>query len=125
MKRRTFLVITAVIYAIFGLGLIIVPEPFMAIYGLNLNASGVALARVLGAALAAFALLYWWLRDVRPSETLGAMLRASFAYNVIAFCNALYVTWIGVVNQLGWGIVALHLLLAIGFGCYGWAKAKA
>ena len=79
MPRGNFLVISAIIYGVFGLGLLVAPKPFMAVYGVTLDESGALMARVLGSALLAYSGVFWLVRNALNSEILDALLLASFA----------------------------------------------
>lgn len=94
----------------------------MAVFGVPLDGGGMLMARVLGSALIGFTLIFWWSRNVPNSDTLQAILRASFIYNVVDFPVVLIATLTGVMGVLGWSAVILHLLLAIGFGYFGFMK---
>jgi hypothetical protein len=122
MKLGTFLVLAIVAYAGFGLGLLTVPAPFMATFGVALDAGGALMARVLGSALLGFTLIFWWTRNESLTNPLRAILRASFIYNVVDLPVVLIATLTGVMGVLGWSAVILHLLLAIGFGYFGLLK---
>jgi hypothetical protein len=51
MKLNTFMIIAAILALIFGLALILVPKPFMGLYGVTLNDVGAQfLGRYLGSA---------------------------------------------------------------------------
>lgn len=122
MKRATWLIIAAVLYAIFGLGLLLVPEPFMAVYGVQLAASGAFMSRILGAALLGFALVFWWGRNAASSDLMTALMRASLVYNVIDLPIVIQASLAGTMNALGWGPVVLHIVLAAGFGYFAFGR---
>lgn len=122
MKLSTFLVLAAIAYAGFGIGLLVAPGPFMAVFGVTLDGGGMLMARVLGSALIGFTLIFWWSRNAPNSDTLQAILRASFIYNVVDFPVVLIATLTGVMGVFGWSAVILHLLLAVGFGYFGFMK---
>jgi hypothetical protein len=122
MKLSTFLIIAAVAYAGFGLGLLAVPTPFMFVYGVSLDNGGALMARILGSALLGFTLIFWWCRNSASSDALQAIIRASFIYNVVDLPVVFIATLTGVMGPLGWIPVILHLLLALGFGYFGFMK---
>jgi hypothetical protein len=76
-------------------------------------------ARVFGAALIAFALIYWWLRSESSGNALRAVLRGSAIYNIVSAVPILFGVLGGVLNTLGWIPVIIHVLLAAGFFNYG------
>ena len=59
MKTSTLLVIYAAISLIFGIGFLFSPNLILSMYGLELDALGIFLARILGAAMLALAVLTW------------------------------------------------------------------
>jgi hypothetical protein len=118
MKLKTFLIAAAVIYLGFGAGLVTVPAPLMSIYGLALDPWGQVMARILGTALVAFALVFWWMRESPVSDASLAVMRASFIYNVLDLPIIGVATMTGVMTPMGWQAAGLHLLLAIGFGYF-------
>lgn len=122
MKLSTFLVLASIAYIGFGAGLLIAPGPFMSTYGLSLDEAGMLMSRVLGSSLIGFTLVFWWSRNAQPSETLLAVLRASLIYNVLDLPTNIIAIQSGLMNTLAWSAVILHVLLAIGFGYFGFVK---
>jgi hypothetical protein len=116
MKAKTFLPIAAVLYFGFGLGLLLAPTPFMSVYGVSLDPGGVLMARILGAALIGFALVFWQARPLAASPALHAVFLASFVYNVLDLPIVAIATISGVMSSFGWSAVGLHVFLAAGFG---------
>jgi hypothetical protein len=121
MKLPIWMVLAAVLYAGFGVGLLLIPSPFMAMYGVNLNVGGEMMARILGSALIGFALTFYWMRN-DSRHALMSVLRASFVYNVVDFFVVLTATLGGVMNAMGWMPVGLHVFLALGFGYFAFVK---
>jgi hypothetical protein len=117
MTRSTWLAIAAILYAIFGLGLLIAPAPFMEMYGVALDASGQLMARILGSALASLSLMFWLYR-ARGAESVRPVLVTSFLYNAVDFFVVLAAVLAGTMNGMGWGPVVLHAFLAAGFGYF-------
>ena len=122
MKLGTFLILACIAYIGFGAGLLIAPGPFMSTYGLSLDEGGMLMSRVLGASLIGFTLVFWWSRNAPSSEALLAVLRASLIYNVLDLPTNIIAIQSGLMNTLAWSAVILHVLLAIGFGYFGFVK---
>lgn len=122
MPLSTFLLIAAVIEALFGLGFLLLPEAALAPMGVRLNPAGIMLARVFGAALISFALLFWWVREATPSQALTAILRAAAIYFAVSTIPLVLGVSGGLANALGWGTVVIHVGLAAGFWHYGMRK---
>ena len=117
MSLRTWLVVCTVVYAIFGIGLLVAPNPFLAIYGFQLNPGGELIARVLGSALSGFAVLYATLRDLNSGATRSVLL-GSLIYNIVDVIVATAYILAGVANAVGWAVVVLHVFLTAGFGYF-------
>jgi hypothetical protein len=117
MSLRTWLIICTVVYAIFGIGLLVAPIPFLAIYGLELNPGGELISRILGSALTAYAVIYATLRDF-DSGAARAVLLGSVIYNVVDVIVATGGVLAGTANALGWAVVVLHVFLTAGFGYF-------
>jgi hypothetical protein len=123
MTLQRWYVIATVLYAVFGLGLLAIPAPFMQMYGVTLDAGGQMMARILGSALLSLAALFYWQRNQSAENNL-ALNRVSFGYNVVDFFVVLAATLGGTMNAMGWGPVILHVVLAAGFGYFLFGKGK-
>ena len=124
MKLSTLSVIWAIIYLGFGLGLLIIPGAFMTTYGVTLNVSGMFMTRLLGSALFAFSLIFYWNRNTPLSDkTQRYILLASFIYNVADTPVVLMATLNSVMSSMGWIPVGLHIFLAVTFGYFAFNKA--
>jgi hypothetical protein len=118
MQLNIFLAIVAVIFAVFGLGLLFMPAEFMAFYGLNYNPAGVLTARVFGTQVLLLAVIYWAARNAGPSSLMSAILWGSVIANILDAVIAFMGISAGVLNAMGWALVVLHVLLAVGFIYY-------
>lgn len=117
MKLSTFSIIWAILYIGFGLGLLLIPVQFMDAYGVSLDDDGTMMARILGAALTSFAIVFWLNRNTPATDkSWHNVLLASLIYNIIDIPIVLVATLEGVMNALGWMPVGLHLFLAATFG---------
>jgi hypothetical protein len=119
MKLSTFSVIWALIYAGFGIGLLLIPAQFMTTYGVTLDSSGAFMARILGSSLTGFALIFWWNRKQPVSDrTQFFILLGSFIYNLMDLPVVLMGTLNHVMSSMGWIPVGLHVFLAATFGYF-------
>jgi hypothetical protein len=123
MKRSQFLIIAALVYAVFGLAVLFVPVEFMRYFGVNLAGAAVPLARVLGASLVGAAVIVGLSRDDALKGTLKNVLAGNAIFNAIALIIGVYAIQNGLVNSYGWGHVLIHALLAAGFG-YFWNQKR-
>ena len=117
MNLRLFLIIVTVVSAIFGLGLLFIPGPFMAPFGLALDDGGQFMGRVAGESLIALGVIMWFSRDGQMSSVPLAALYGGATFNAIGLIVTLWAVLSNLVSSLGWVVVVLHVLLLAGF-CY-------
>lgn len=120
VKLSGFLQICAVIYGIVGVGLFVIPTEFLSPFGAALNAGGVWISRIVGAALIGFAITFWLGRDAPPSPLRRGLLAGNLAYHVLDLLTNSLAVASGVLNAVGAIFVMLHLLLGLGFGYFFW-----
>jgi uncharacterized membrane protein YfcA len=113
MKLSNLLVVSAAIAAFFGIGLLVVTGPLLAIYGITLDKTGTVVAQLFGSSLIAFAVLNWFARDIADPEARRAVILANLAGNAVGFVVILLGQLSGIANQLGWSNVAIYALLTL------------
>ena len=121
MKLKPLMVFKAFICFSFGVTILLVPETIYSILGISLNPAGFIPARQYAASLLGNLVLTWMARDAVDSVARKAIIAALCVYDAIGFFVVLAAVLTGQMNALGWGIVALYLFLASGFG-YLWVK---
>lgn len=121
MKFSTLMIIKAVVCITLGAVLLLVPGWLYSLFGASLNAAGEFAAREYGAALIGTFLLTWYARNATDSKARRAIILDLFIYDAIGFVITLLAVFSGLMNFLGWSVVALYGLLAIGYG-YFWFK---
>ena len=113
MKLRYLLIVSAVVYALFGIGFLLVPGPVLSLYG------GMSMEpfteNLFGAMLIGFAVLNWFARNATEGPALRAIVLANLVANTLVFILTLLQQLSGFVNALGWASVVISLLLALGF----------
>jgi hypothetical protein len=124
MRLSTLMAIKTIIVIFFGIGFVLIPEAVMSLYGVGLDAGGVYMTRLFGAAFLLLGILLWSARKDPGSQALRAIVLGVFIGDVIGFIASLLGQLSGVPNALGWSVVALYLLLALGFGFFLFAKAS-
>jgi len=124
MRLSTLMAAKAIIVIFFGVGFVLIPEAVMSLYGVGLNPGGVYMTRLFGAAFILLGILLWSARKDPGSQALRAIVLGVFIGDVIGFIASLLGQLSGVSNALGWSVVALYLLLALGFGYFQFAKAS-
>ncbi len=125
MKFSNLMVIKAIVCLVFGIPLLLVPGLLLSFYGITLGPGGVFMARVYGASLLGNLMLTWFARNAADSEARRAIVLDLFIYDAIGFVVALLVQLSGLMNVLGWSIVAIYLLLALGYGYFQFVKPTA
>lgn len=115
MKLKSLFIFNAVATTMFGLGSVLAPHPLMTLFGASLSPAGALMMRYGGAWLIGIGLLAWFARDAADSEARRAIVLAFVVCYAIAFVVALLAQVAGVLNILGWGTVALNLVLALGY----------
>lgn len=116
MKNRTLFTITAAVLMTFGAGFLLVPELIFALYGIELDAAGIMLANVAGAAVFALGSLALYYR--KQPDTVAAYIAARMllTFFILKAGVTLLAQLQGVFNTLGWSIVVLDVLLTAAFG---------
>ncbi len=118
MKLKPLLIIKAVVCLCLGIPILLVPNFIYSIFGATLAVGGVFAAREYGASMMGNLMLTWFARNSQESDARWAIVLALFVYDAIGFIVALIAVLAGSVNALGWLIVILYLLLALGFGYF-------
>jgi len=122
MKLGNLLMAGAVVTLLFGLALVLVPETLLSLYGITVEAAGILLARLFGAAFLGYTVLNWSARNAADSEVLRGIVLANLIMDVIGFGVTLLGQLARVANALGWSSVALYLLFALGFAYFQFVK---
>ncbi len=116
MKLKTLMSIKSVICWIFGLSMVILPANTMGFFGLPLTPAGAVTTRLFGAAFIVLALWLGLGRDTEEELSRRAVSVAVTVGDLIGAAVMTYALLTGVGNAFGWFVVALYLLLAVGFG---------
>jgi hypothetical protein len=122
MAYKSFMIITAIVAFIFGLGFIVAPTVSLDFYGVTVNVTGEFLGRYFGASLIGTAFLAWLTRNAPASPTRRGVLASLFVTMLLGFLVAFYDTFAGAGNALVWLNVGIYLVLAIGFAYFTFKK---
>ncbi len=126
MKLSYLMAFKAVVCIIFGIGMLLVPAPLFSLYGVTLNPGTSAVVQLLGASFILLSIMLWFAKNAPGSDVaLKAIVLAVFVADTIGFVVALLGMFSGVMNALGWLIVVLYLLFALGFGYFQFVKSDA
>ena len=122
MKFSTFMVIYALVSAVFGLGFVLMPGQLLPIYGVEPDAALRLIGQFFGAALLSLAILAWLVKNLSDSEARRAIILALFVGEAIGFIFALIGQFNGILNVLGWSVVVVYLVFALGLAYFQFSK---
>ena len=114
MSFRTLLLVKAAVCLGFGIPLLFVPGWLFGILGASLQPAGAFAAREYAAAMLGTLMLVWFARAVTARDARRAILLHLLVYDAIGVVITVGITLSGVLNVLGWGIVAVYLFFTAG-----------
>jgi len=119
MKLSTYAIICTILSVGYGLGFVLIPVKLMAFYGIQLDASGILMARYLGVCSFFMAMIFWSYSSVSPTaKSWPKLLMFSLVYDIMQLIVTLMSLLSGQGNGNGWSAVAMFALLAIGSAYY-------
>ena len=121
MKLKGLLIFKAIVSLLNGIALLVVPIRYMALIGVSLGVEGAIAARFFGTLLIGIGLICWFSKDGTRS-TIGGVLLSLFVTDVIGFILALRIQLAVLMNSLGWIVVIIWGLLALGLGYFRFLK---
>ncbi len=124
MNLSTLMIISTIIAMVFGVAFLLVPDQMGSLYDVEVNETLTYVVRLLGAAFVEIGALTWFARNANDSSARRAIVLALIIGNAIGFVVALIGQINNVVGVLGWGSVAIFLLLALGFGYFQFVKTE-
>jgi len=119
MKLKQFLILNAILFIPFGLGMLIMPSFIFPMIDVNLDPDGLLMASTVGSMLLSFGILSYISRN-EDLNTIGmkAILTASLLFHTIDFLLTFKGAYTGVMNAAGYLFSTLHFLFALGFLYY-------
>ena len=116
MKLQKFMVLNAVLFVPFGLLMLLIPGILFPIFGIDLDADGILMARVFGSALMNLGLICYLIRTENlKSVGMRAVLIGNFLFHAFDAISTFVASYTSVMNTLGWMFTILHFSLALGF----------
>ena len=122
MKFSRFMTAYAVVSGLFGVGFVILPGLVLDIYGMSASETSLFIGQLLGATLISLALLGWLAKNASQSEARHAIVLAMFVGEAFGLVLAVMGQLRGVMNGLGWLVVAVYLIFTIGLGYFQFVK---
>lgn len=113
MKITTYLSIAAGVLALFGMQSLLVPQFALQQYGYPTEPHNVFQIRTLGVAFLSYGLTMWLARGTRDDTVLRAILLAGTVFNVLFLILFAWACLTGLLNTMGWGIVAISALFVL------------
>ena len=118
VKLRNLLLLNGIVLVLFSLGMLLMPAPMLDLFGFGSNASVKLMGQLVGVELLANGLLSLLAMDVKEHAMRRALTLAFFIADGIGFIVSVGGMFSGAMNVLGWVIVLVYLLLAVGFGYF-------
>ena len=124
MTYKRFMVVYAILTLVFGLGFILSPGIILPIYGIEPNAAIIFLANLFGAVLISLALLAWLSRKLSANETRQVIIFALLVGEALGLILAFIGQVNGILNDLGWFIVLIYLIMTLGLAYFRFIKSR-
>ena len=116
MTLKSFLILNAILFVPFGFGMLLMPGTMFPLFGIDLDADGILMARVFGSALLNLGLICYLIRSENPiANATKAVLLGNFLFHAFDAISTFVASYTGVMNSLGWMFTGLHFVLALGF----------
>lgn len=117
MQVKHLFTIHSVIALFNGAVIVLFPVQYMSIFGIpTLSDGAIFVSRLFGATLLTYGLVVGLARNAGPSEARRAILLGYALPIAIGFVITLQTQLSGVMNMLGWSLVALYGVMALGYG---------
>lgn len=118
MKLQTLMIIKAAVCLALGVPILLAPDFVYSFFGLSLAAAGAFAAREYGASLIGNLMITWFARNAAESDARRAIILGLCVYDALGFLATLAAQIAGLLNPLGWSVVAIYLFFAVGFGYF-------
>lgn len=122
MKLRVLLIINAVVILVYAVGALFVPATMLMMYGMTPGVGEQLMTRFFGVSMLALGLLSWLVRNSRDSSVRQAVVPVFLVFDAAGIIVSLLGTLSKVMSPLGWQVVAIYLMLCLGFGYFQFAK---
>jgi hypothetical protein len=119
MTPRIFLTIVAIIFAVSGLGFLLVPGECLNTLGITPDVGGLVAGRIAGQGFFGLAVAFWYARNADMSASMSpavkGVLYGGCLFNILGVIVAAWAAIAGQIGPAGWAVAAVHLVLAAGF----------
>jgi len=118
MNLRNLLILNSIVLVLFALGLLLMPTALLDLFGFGSGAGVKLLGQLVGVELLANGLVGMFALDVREHSMRRALTLSFFIADGIGFIVSVGGVLSSAVNELGWVIAGVYLILALGFGYF-------
>jgi hypothetical protein len=115
MRPSTAFLIGAVLALFFALGFLLMPAQVLSVYGVQGDAAVLLMSRFFGLALLQVGVTLWILKDTRDPGTQRGLALGGAIGAVVGIVVAFMATRVGMLNAMGWSVVAIYALLVFGY----------
>ena len=115
---NTLFLAAMIVEGLFAIGFIAVPGQMLAPYGVTLDPTAASFARLFGSALLTFPVLLSYARASADAALKRVAVRTLFVYFLVSTVLVVINQLGGLMNALGWIIVAIHVLFTVWFGAF-------
>jgi len=115
---KTLFLAFLIVESIFGIGFLFAPDLLMGPMGVTLDETSTTFARLLGTLILSIPVLLFFARKSSGTEFKRGVIYSIFTYLLLSTILLLITQLKGLMNNMGWGIVILHLVFMIWFGYY-------
>ena len=118
MRIRNLFLIHSLIAFLYSLGLLLIPQTMLFLYGITSTAGDRLIAQFFGAQLLASGMVTLLARDESPSSARSAITMSLMIASAVGVIVSIGGTLSGVMNALGWSAVVIYGFFAIGFAYF-------
>ena len=114
MGVRTAFMVDTILGLVFGIGFVVAPGALLSIFGIAYDVGTLYVGQLLGAAFIALTVIVWFARDSSDTRLVRAVMMGLLVFDVIGVVVSVAAVLGGVMNELGWLVVAVLALPALG-----------
>jgi hypothetical protein len=115
---NTLFLVYLIVETIFGIGFLFIPDLVMGPMGVTLDETSTTMARMFGSLLLSIPVLVIFARKSSSTEFKRGVMYCVFIYLLTSTIVLLITQINGLMNNMGWSIVILHLVFMLLFGYY-------
>jgi hypothetical protein len=121
MKFKGLFSVYVVVLLVIGSCLLLIPGPYMELYGATLQPPGFALARFYGVAMLGVGWMVWKGRDSNPSHAVDGLIQGNILVWILSAVVAVQGQIEKTFNYVGLSVIGLSLFF---LGCYGYIQIR-